>query len=49
MEKIRLTIRIPEELNKRLEEQAKKELISKNALIIRACKNLVELIKQDKQ
>ncbi len=41
MEMIRFTLRLPKELDERLMLQAKDEAISKNAVIIRACKKLV--------
>lgn len=39
---IKLTIRIPEKIDSRLKLKASSEMISKNALIIRACRKLIE-------
>lgn len=38
----RLTLRINEELNKLLEEQKKKTGLSKNQIIVNACRKLIE-------
>ena len=39
---VKLTVRIPQEIDKKLKEESEKEMISKNALIIRACRKLIE-------
>lgn len=39
---IKMTARIPIGIDEKLSEQSSKEMISKNALIVRACKMFVE-------
>lgn len=41
-QRIKLSIRLPEELNKKVEEACEKEYLSKNQLIILACKEFIE-------
>lgn len=43
---VRLTLRMPDKLNKELKEKAKEQNISKNALIIRACTELIKSYKK---
>lgn len=40
---IKMTIRIPEEIDRKLREESKKEHVSKNTLIIQACMNFFKL------
>lgn len=41
-QRIKLSIRLPEELNKKVEEACEKEYLSKNQLIVKACKEFIE-------
>lgn len=40
--KKRMTLRLPSWLDSKIEQRAKEEMVSKNAVIVRACRRLVE-------
>lgn len=45
----KMTLRLPIDLNKAFEERAKAEMISKNALIVRACRELLRQLEHKKK
>ena len=43
---IKMTVRLPKEVDDNLNLQSAKEMISKNALVVRACKQLIDDIRK---
>lgn len=46
---VKTSIRIPEQIDAVLEKISKDEMISKNALIVRACRELIECLNKHKE